>query len=90
MASEKILSDNGTINTESTAYLSEPEKAMPQKMDEGAIGEPDLDHEEVEGMDEGHLDDLERRYVCVSTHILQNADSDGNSPRLLSKPAHGD
>lgn len=66
MASEKVLTDNDTINTGSTAYLSDPEKAMPQKIDEGANGEPDLDHEEVEEMDEGHLDDLERKYVCLS------------------------
>jgi hypothetical protein len=29
----------------------------------GAIGEPDSDHEEVEGLDEGHLDDLVRQHV---------------------------
>ncbi|KAF4628097.1 hypothetical protein G7Y89_g10054 [Cudoniella acicularis] len=63
MASEKDLEraedpENGTTATESTAYNSDPDKAEGGIMAEGAIGEPDSDHEEVEEMDEGHLDDL--------------------------------
>jgi hypothetical protein len=59
--------ENGTIRTESTAYQSDVdvdvEKAEGRKDGEGAIGEPDLDHEEVEQMDRGHLQDLERQHV---------------------------
>lgn len=60
--------DNGTIATESTIYQ---EKAEPnqdaEKMYEGATGDPDSDHEEIEQMDEGHLDDLVRRHVSGSS-----------------------
>lgn len=36
---------------------------------ENEDGEPDLDHEEVEQMDEGHLDDLVRQHVRSLTPI---------------------
>ncbi|KAL2061645.1 hypothetical protein VTL71DRAFT_7022 [Oculimacula yallundae] len=52
----------GTIGTESTAYVSDNEKTV----QEGAIGEPDFDHEAVEQMDPGHLDDIERQYSRAS------------------------
>ncbi|KAH8659113.1 major facilitator superfamily transporter multidrug resistance [Tricladium varicosporioides] len=60
--------DNGTTATEST--ISDQEKVEPnknaEKMYEGATGTADSDHEEVEQMDEGHLDDLARRYTISS------------------------
>jgi len=57
--------DSGTIATESTAYHSDLEKAEPRMVDEGAVGDPDSDHEEVEQMDFGHLDDLARQRVRI-------------------------
>jgi hypothetical protein len=54
--------DNGT-SRESTVYQSDVEKAEPNLVKEGAVGEPDSDHEEAEGLDEGHLDDLVRQHV---------------------------
>lgn len=63
MASNRDLEkdlDNGTTMTGSTAHSD-------QNLEEGAIGEPDSDHDEVEQMDEGHLDDLVRNRVCKST-----------------------
>lgn len=59
--------ENGTTRTEST-YPSDIEKAESNTLDEGAIGTPDLDHDEVEQMDAGHLDDLIRQHVRLS-HI---------------------
>ncbi|TVY59036.1 MFS transporter prlG [Lachnellula cervina] len=56
MASNRDLEkdlDNGTTMTGSTAHSD-------RNLEEGAIGEPDSDHDEVEQMDEGHLDDLVR------------------------------
>ncbi|TVY90092.1 MFS transporter [Lachnellula willkommii] len=50
---EKDL-ENGTTMTGSTAHSD-------KNLSEGAIGEPDSDHDEVEQMDEGHLDDLVRQ-----------------------------
>ncbi|KAH6668267.1 major facilitator superfamily domain-containing protein [Halenospora varia] len=49
--------DNGTTGTDSTAYHSDNDRTMV----EGAIGDPDIDHEEVEEMDRGHMDDVERQ-----------------------------
>ena len=67
MPSEKDLErgvDGGTgANTESTSYESDIEKAGEQTTAEGAIGYPDPGHEEVEQMNEGHLDDLARQQV---------------------------
>jgi hypothetical protein len=48
---------------ESTVYQSDV--AEPNLVKEGAVGEPDSDHEEVEGLDEGHLDDLVRQHVSL-------------------------
>jgi hypothetical protein len=66
MASEKDVErglDGETVaNTESTSYQSDVEKAEPTTV-EGATGYPDSDHEEVEQMDRGHLDDLARQHV---------------------------
>jgi hypothetical protein len=56
--------DNGN-SRESTVYQSDVEKAEPNLVKEGAVGEPDSDHEEVEGLDEGHLDDLVRQHVSL-------------------------
>lgn len=36
---------------------------------EGAIGQPDADHEEVEQMDTGHMDDLELQHVSPSHYL---------------------
>ncbi|KAE8443808.1 hypothetical protein EG329_001315 [Mollisiaceae sp. DMI_Dod_QoI] len=58
--------ENGTIGTESTADNSDLEKAEPRLVAEGATGEPDEDHEEVEQMDEGHMDDLIRQHTKAS------------------------
>jgi hypothetical protein len=54
--------EDGTTRTESTYYQSDNEKGI----EEGAIGIPDLDHDEVEQMDAGHLDDLVRQHVSLS------------------------
>jgi hypothetical protein len=54
--------ENGTSRTEST-YHSDIEKAESNAVDEGGVGTPDPDHEEVEQMDAGHLDDLARQHV---------------------------
>ena len=52
--------------TRSTSYNSDLEKNEPPFKDETAtIGYPDSAHEEVEEMDEGHLDDLARQYVSI-------------------------
>ena len=65
--------ENGTGTSESTEYPSDIEKAEPRRV-EGAVGEPDSDHDEVEQMDEGHLDDLVRQQVrnaiCVQAASL--------------------
>lgn len=53
--------ENGTTGTGSTAYNSDNEKAI----HDGTTGEPDIDHEEAEQMDQGHLDDLERERVSI-------------------------
>jgi hypothetical protein len=61
--------ENGTIRTESTMYSSDPEKA-----ERG--GEPDTDHEAVEEMDNGHMEDLEREHVglaCVEGLRIMNS-----------------
>jgi hypothetical protein len=60
--------ETGTMKTESTAYLSDTDRA--ERKEEGAIGEPDYDHEEVEAMDRGHVDDLERQHVSYPLNHL--------------------
>ena len=54
--------ENGTNRTEST-YHSDIEKAESNTVELGTVGTPDIDHDEVEQMDEGHLDDLFRQHV---------------------------
>ncbi len=73
--------DGGTLGAESgdghlTDYERDIEKgrdtdddAVSQLVAEGAVGEPDSDHEEIEGMDEGHLDDLVRQHVCPTLYL---------------------
>ncbi|KAI9054678.1 hypothetical protein LZ554_001830 [Drepanopeziza brunnea f. sp. 'monogermtubi'] len=51
--------DVGTPYTGSIADHSDVEKNGIQ----GATGEPDIDHDEVEALDEGHMDDLERAHA---------------------------
>jgi hypothetical protein len=58
--------DNHTTATESTVCPSDGEKIEPKLVEEGAYGEPDSDHEEVEQMNEGHLDDLVRQHVSCN------------------------
>ena len=65
---EKDL-ENGTTAANSTASHSDVEKAELRNMEEGATGEPDSDHDEVEQMDEGHLDDLARHRVRQPTSL---------------------
>jgi hypothetical protein len=60
--------DNCTTATESTACHSDSEKVESKLVAKGAYGEPDSDHEEVEQMDEGHLDDLARQHVSFKIH----------------------
>ncbi len=47
---------------------SDNEKVI-QAIAEGAVGEHDIEHEEFEQLDQGHMDDLERQHVR-STHVL--------------------
>jgi len=54
-----------TTGTESTSYQSDVEKFA-----EGAVGEPDSDHEEVERLDPGHLEDLERQHVSQAKLLM--------------------
>ncbi|TAQ83061.1 hypothetical protein B7494_g8615 [Chlorociboria aeruginascens] len=77
MPSDKDLekgldSEHGTTATESTADQSDVEKHEKHEKHEtrpvdSSMGEPDLDHEEVEGMDRGHLEDLERTGTSIVT-----------------------
>lgn len=53
----------GTIGTNSTPDQSDSERFETNKIEEGAIGEPDIGHEEVERMNPLHLEDLERQHV---------------------------
>jgi len=58
--------ETGTTGTDSTKNESDLEA---RKMEEGAIGEPDSDHDEVEQMDAGHMEDLERQYVSYQSNL---------------------
>jgi hypothetical protein len=53
--------------TESTVWSSDVDADVDEKISKNpnadARGEPDLDHDEVEQMDEGHQDDLYRQHV---------------------------
>lgn len=68
MASTKDLEkgEAATVGTGSTAYQSDNEKRDSGEIDDiaqGATGEPDEGHEELEVLDSGHMQDLERRTV---------------------------
>jgi len=67
--------ENGTSHTESTAYNSDIEMVESRKIRGGAIGEPDSDHDEVEQMDAGHLDDLERQRVSEPSYRKHSSNS---------------
>jgi hypothetical protein len=51
--------ESGTTRTGSTHSHSEIEKENLQR----TLSEPDVGHDEVEQMDEGHMDDLARTHV---------------------------
>lgn len=78
--------ENGTICTEST-YPSDTEKAEANNMESGAVGTPDLDHEEVVQMDEGHLGDLARPHVSPPTPPHSHIDFNFYRLQHLSKQA---
>lgn len=61
---EKAGDHDPTTATESTAGSEKVESGL---VVEGATGEPDSDHEEIELMDEGHLDDLARQHVSLTS-----------------------
>ncbi|KAG9229037.1 major facilitator superfamily domain-containing protein [Amylocarpus encephaloides] len=81
MALEKIpnpapdIPDNGSDHTDSTAY--DVEKGEPRRVVEGATGEPDDAHEEVEAMDRGHMQDLERGVSRGSINAGPRKEEDG-------------
>ena len=69
--------DGGTLaDGSTTGYITDYERDVEKGEDaesvlvaEGAVGEPDSDHDEVEQMDEGHLDDLVRQHVCSPPYL---------------------
>ncbi|KAH8592962.1 major facilitator superfamily domain-containing protein [Bisporella sp. PMI_857] len=69
----------GTTGTASTACASDSDRIESYKADEGAIGSPDSDHEEVEQMDIGHIKDLERQHTLASIKAGPRKSLDGNS-----------
>lgn len=72
--------ENATTRTESTSH-SAVEKEIT------SVGAPDPDHEEVEQMDLGRLDDLARQQVSPSIQPHSRASSNLLCRRqLLSKP----
>jgi hypothetical protein len=66
MAPDDVEKTGDLDGTESTANS---EKIGPGMLAETAYGEPDSDHEEVEQMDEGHLDDLARQQVSSNSRV---------------------
>jgi hypothetical protein len=66
--------DNGTDTTNSTVYQSDIGIGDPMTKVEGAIGVPDADHDEVEQMDVGHMDDLALQGVCSLFYYLKTPD----------------
>jgi hypothetical protein len=72
---EKAEETDSGNSRESTVHQSDVEKAEPNLVKEGAVGEPDSDHEEIEGLDEGHLDDLVRQHVSLSVFVGSFANS---------------
>jgi hypothetical protein len=71
--SENMISDDDVEKardldpTTATASPADREKVEPGKALEGTYGEPDSDHEEVEVMDKGHLDDVARQLVSSNS-----------------------
>lgn len=63
--------DVGGSKTESTY---QPDASRPSsknnKNETGSIGYPDSAHEEVEAMDQGHIDDLARQQVSFQCDFL--------------------
>jgi hypothetical protein len=55
--------ESGTATTNSTAYHLDIEKTESGIPAQGALGEPDENHETVEALDQGHLEDLELQHV---------------------------
>jgi hypothetical protein len=78
---QRMDAEAGTTGTDSTAYPSDEEKAEQASIAQGAVGEPDSDHDEVEMVDSGHLEDLERQMVHVSTPALAKF-SNLSDPRI--------
>lgn len=72
----------GTTGTDSTAYQSDGEKTEQAIAAQGAVGEPDSDHEEVEMMDPGHLVDLERQKVHFSHSSIPMSSLTFSDPRI--------
>lgn len=68
-----------TVGTESTYDQSDSERLERHKTVEGAIGEPDIDHEEVERMNPEHLEDLERQHTKPSIKSTSRKSADGDS-----------
>lgn len=95
---ENVTDSTSTVwNSDADADADDNMTNDPKGVDEYGNGEPDLDHEEVEQMDEGHLDDLVRqhvRFLTPPTHsnlsqFLTEADHNiiqrrASSPRTLS------
>lgn len=52
--------EDGTASSESTLH---PDHDYVASKQDGAVGEPDVEHEETEKMDRGHELDLERQEV---------------------------
>jgi hypothetical protein len=70
--------ESGTIRTESTIYSSDTEHAERKK--EEATSEIDLEHEEVEQMDRGHVYDLDIQHVSAPQISQINPNTDPSRP----------
>jgi len=69
MASDNDVEKAGDRDfTTATTSTAGSEKVEAGAVAEGAYGEPDSDHEEVEMMDAGHLDDLATQHVSPRSH----------------------
>lgn len=64
--------ERGTTATGSTQYQSDTEQDTPNSKKEDGVY-PDPDHDEVEGMDEGHLGDLVREKVRAVEYNFPNS-----------------
>lgn len=63
MTSEKYVERGVESASESTVYASDTEAEERKRTSEGAVGYPDSDHDEVEEMDRGHMEDVARERV---------------------------